>query len=261
MKLLKPLFFNKYKSKNTYSYPEALSKAFVKRGSTTLSLYFKEQAKAKMTIVLVHPMLEAASYYFIDYGHVDMYCRFGYNVVLFDFHGFGASTDDGSFDFKEDINAITTFCHQRFPHCPIGLHGVSFGGSQIILSAIDDEKQYAGLIVEQAVSSNLDYYKGKGNYLFHVLNAYNNFFPEKNAHNIYTDMVTRLQCSEVLYIYGDRDRKTPLWMGEKLYAATASPNKELVVFDVAHLKTIVDYPELYKQTIQKFWDRVLKRTQ
>lgn len=257
MNVLKPLFFGKYKPRNEYQYGAEWQDVSINRGEGKLSIKILEaNGESRGVIILSHPMKEMGKYFFIAYGHAQLYHSLGYHIVLFDFNGFGESTDTKNFNFTQDVLDTIEVTKQYFPNAHIGLHGVSFGASQIILAALDDESKVNGLLVESAVSSNIDYYRGRGSNLFHILNAYNAFFPSKNAHNLYYNVVTQIKSTPILYLYGEQDVITPLWMGEKLYENTPT-DKELVILQAHHLTLITDEPDLYRQTIQKFWNRCL----
>ena len=254
MDFLKPLFFKKYRPTTTYNYQESWENHSFSIGAKNFSIELatpKENAVG--TVVLAHPMKSLGKYYFIEYGHTNLYLSLGYNVVLFDFNGFGES-DDRGFDFPNDVVKAIEFAKKQFPNLPLFLHGVSFGASQIILGSLEVNENINGLVVESAVSSNLAYYKGRGSRLYHLLNLYNNVFPKKNEHNIYTKMVAKLNKTPLLFIYGTQDVITPLWMGEKLFKA-AKTKKQLEVFDTKHLTTITEEPEKYTSVIQTFLAR------
>ncbi len=252
MNFLKPLFFNKYKPKNTYSYSSEWVDISLEARHGLLSIACRYTTETpKGVIILAHPMIESGKYFFIDSGHASFYFELGYHVVLFDFNGFGQSTDRNNLDFKEDVLSVLSRVEVLFPDLPVAIHGVSFGGSQILLACIEDESRIDRMIVESAVSSNIDYYKGKGGYLFHILNAYNSFFPKRNAHNIYTDVVKQIRETPILYIYGEQDIKTPVWMGEALYKNTNS-EKQLAIFQSSHLHTISEEPKAYREAISNF---------
>ena len=251
MDFLKPLFFKKYRPRTTYNYEDKWEDHSIHITGKKLSVLIAHpNVETAGTVLLAHPMKHLGKQYFLEYGHAEAYLSCGYRVVLFDFNGFGESEDRG-FAFPNDVFEVVQLIHREFPQTKLFLHGVSFGASQIINGIVENERLVDGLIIESAVSSNLAYYKGRGSRLYYLLNLYNNMFPRKNEHNIYTKVIQKLNTTPVLLIYGKQDVITPLWMGEKLFAA-ATTEKRLEVFDTKHLTTISEAPEKYRQVIKEF---------
>lgn len=177
MNLLKPLFFNKYKPRTTYQYNDDWKDVSLDRKTGRFSIKTRKTTHdPKGVVILAHPMKEMGKFYFIEYGHADLYVDLGYHVVVFDFNGFGESQDTKNFEFKYDVIDVIRVTRKLYPSFNPFLHGVSFGASQIILGCLSNETLVSGLIVESSVSSNIDYYKGRGSNLFYILNAYNAFF-------------------------------------------------------------------------------------
>jgi predicted alpha/beta hydrolase len=69
--------------------------------------------KSKATIVLGHPMGKLAKTYFLKNGYTDLLRQNGYNTLIFDFNGFGESTN-GNFAYFEDIIAILITSFRKF---------------------------------------------------------------------------------------------------------------------------------------------------
>lgn len=255
MNFLKPLFFAKYRAEEAHSYDSSWVDLSTEREFGHFSILAKPAENARAVIVLAHPMIKSGKHFFKEYGHIAFYEKLGYHIVMFDFNGFGESEDNG-FLFPNDVSAAIDIAKQAFPGLPIGLHGISFGGSQIILTAIEREKELSGMIIESAVSSNLDYYKGRAKNLYHVLNLYNALFPKKNEHNLYYNQIQKIKDLPLLFVYGTEDVKTPLWMGESLFNNAKTANKHLEVFDTEHLTTLKESPERYKKTVREFWSSI-----
>lgn len=251
MHLLKPLFFRKYRPRQKFDYDARWQK--VNTNYCISVLKAETETIAKGVVILAHPMFHLGKYFFVEYGHAQMYLNHGYHVYIFDFNGFGES-DDRDFDFQQDLTSVIQTANEQYSSLPLALHGVSFGASQILPATLANEDIVDALIVESATSSNLEYYKGKGSKLYHLLNLYNVLFPEKNAQNLYYNLIGEIKNTPILFIYGSNDIKTPVWMGKKLYE-NAVTEKKFVEFDTKHLTTISEEPEAYRKEIFEFLEK------
>lgn len=253
MKFLKPLFFKKYQPDKVYTYTDEWLDCSIKYKNKQLSVLIQEanREEANGIVILVHPMKKSGKYFFIEGGHTDLYKLNGYTVVLFDFNGFGES-EDRDFKFDTDLNQVIQIIKNRYPSLPIFIHGVSMGGTQAILSTILYEDDIAGLIIESAASSNLDYYKHRGRMnLYNLIQWTEILFPKVNQKQIYYNQIQQLKTIPKLFIYGKNDKITPLWMGEKIYK-NALPPKQMKVFETKHLTTISEVPLSYENLIFEF---------
>jgi uncharacterized protein len=63
--------------------------------------------------------------------------RAGFNVLLFDYRGYGVEPDRGTLGYRElsDARAALQFLRERFPQAPLGVVGFSMGASIAIMLA------------------------------------------------------------------------------------------------------------------------------
>ena len=251
MGILKQLFFSKYKPDQEYKLSNAYIDKSIQLQGKNLSVVKREANQAKGVVLLAHPQKKEGKYFFEQLGHFDFYNQLGYHCYAFDFNGFGQS-EDRDLLFANDIAAVIDLIQKEHPDLPLILHGISFGGSQIIVGAIERKQAVSKLIIENAVSSNLEYYKWRKRWvLYGVLTSVNTVFPQQNAHNIYTNTIKQLPNIPKLFIYGKKDVITPTFMGKELYAACNS-EKTFVELNSEHLTSIKEFPDQYKSSIVQF---------
>jgi predicted alpha/beta-fold hydrolase len=124
-----------------------------KSGGVITDLFARSKTtEQKGTIVLGHPMGKEAKGYFIKNGYTDLLRENGFNVLVFDFNGFGESTH-GNFSYHEDIVAASVKAFELTPDLPIGYHGISLGGQWATIAFADASHKYSFAIVESAATT------------------------------------------------------------------------------------------------------------
>lgn len=107
------------------------------------------------TVVLLHPISRKAKYYFGEGSRIKFYLDNHFDVVLFDFNGFGES-DRIDFDYWRDAKAV--FDHVGAGGAPLMVHGVSFGCFHMT-KALDTLTAHSFVVLENLSRSFYDYWK------------------------------------------------------------------------------------------------------
>src|SRR5947209_674623 len=84
-------------------------------------------ASARGVVVLCHPLLRYGYHYFLRKGLAQWAAKAGFHAVLFNFQGIGRSAL-GGLCFADDVVGAFAWARSRFPHLPVHLLGLSFGG-------------------------------------------------------------------------------------------------------------------------------------
>ncbi len=108
------------------------------------------------TAILAHPMRRYAKYWFKEGQRIRIYHDLGYDVVLFDYNGFGESDRIDLF-FWRDAEALIRHMSDDTSNDHLILHGVSFGAYHM-LRALSALPIGSGVVVETANRSMLDYW-------------------------------------------------------------------------------------------------------
>jgi len=203
-------------------------------------------------VFLSHPYLADAKQFFLKNGHALMYLELGYDVVVFDYNGFGESkfTD---FNYPDDLRIVINHFRSLFPSTSFYGHGISFGASNLINYTINSEHQLLKIIIENCLDSNLTYYKKRNIKLYFLMKGLMKVFPFANRNHDYSKGVQQIKnISKVLFLYNTDDTLTTVEMGEKLQKNCAMPS-ELVIFGGKHLDAYTTEPKRYKELLSRFF--------
>jgi uncharacterized protein len=192
-----------------------------------------ENREQEGTIILLHGIGGCKESF---YSLASKYSEMGFNTVLIDLRGHGASGGKyctfGYYE-KNDVAGIARKIKQIFPDKPVGIYGCSLGGA-IALKTMEEEKSIDfGIIactfddVKNVVREYTARYVGfKCNWIadFALWRAESvagfeadDIRPYESAKNISKPM---------LIIHGDSDVNIPIALGKRNFEALASPHKE-----------------------------------
>lgn len=107
--------------------------------------------------VLAHPISRKGKYFFNEGRRIQHYLDRGYDILAFDYNGFGESPRIDCF-FWQDARAVLTYCNTHWPLDHLIFHGLSFGAFQAAraFSALPDQ---ASVVFENVNRTLLDYWK------------------------------------------------------------------------------------------------------
>lgn len=229
----------------------------------------KDPATAEGTAIVVHGY---GDNHFVFLYLVRMYRDdFNYNVLFPDlqYHGYseGNHIQMGWYD-RFDIEKWIPVAHDIFKNDFMVLHGVSMGGATVMMTSGDKLPSYVRAFVEDCGYASV------------VMQFNNNrkqsfaFIPPDVLQS--ASLVTKMkygwgfwQASSVkqlkkcdrpmLFIHGDADDFVPfdhLW---KNYEAKTKGYKEMwVAHGAVHANSFQKYPDVYKERVKEFLDRVKK---
>ena len=232
---------------------EGWFKHFIESKSKSICVIYKETNNpiVKGTIFLSHPYLADAKQFFLRNGHANMYLSAGYNVVIFDYNGFGESKFS-DFNYAEDLSIVVKHYREKLPKATFYGHGVSFGASNLINYTTYPSHQLDKIIIENCLDSNLTYYKKRNIKLYFMMKGIMTVFPFANKNHDYIKGVSKIvEDVKVLFLYNTEDTLTTVAMGEKLQKYCSKPSS-LVIFGGKHLEAYNTEPERYKTTVGTF---------
>lgn len=183
--------------------------------------------KPKGTIVCCHPMGTMAKGFFLKNGIADRFRIEGYNILLFDFNGFGESTD-GNFYLNKDILAAGLYAKEKDSSLPVGLYGISFGAAMALCAFSKINNPYKAAVLESPFTTLAEYWS-KFPIPSMVLKTGSTILPwkEREVRPIYH--AERIKnTTDILWIYSDTDTDTPLDMGRR-FMETCNINSQLMV--------------------------------
>ncbi|RCK76671.1 MAG: hypothetical protein IGBAC_1033 [Ignavibacteriae bacterium] len=200
---------------------------------------------------------------FIFYGY--HFFTKGYNVFLFDWRGFGESSDwkiDENklcyAEFIDDYDAAIDFVKKQPEVDPskIGVMGFSTGAylSFAIAAKRNDISAYAGRALMTSFND--------------LLKILKDIFPDRNfvAPENYPEKLLPINAAKkvkipVFLIVGENDNRTPVWMSERIFNLLQGPKELLIVPKAEHggIKgpEFISYPEFFEKVLV-FFDKYLK---
>lgn len=209
---------------------------------------------AKATIVLGHPMGKEAKAFFLKNGYTDLLRDNGFNTLIFDFNGFGESTN-GSFSYFEDVLAIAAKVPGITPGLPIGYHGVSLGAQWALIAFTDQSHPFKSAIIESASATTEEFWV-KYPAAYKMLKVLNFLLPRYAKKIRPVERIKEVKnLQSLLLIYSDTDEWTPVEMGERLKANSPVPTELWTVENAAHTGIMKSaHQEEYKQKILAYFN-------
>ena len=199
--------------------------------------------------------------------------RMGFNVLLFDFRGRGASESApmsmGLWEV-EDLAAALDWLSERLPAASVGLLGFSMGAVVALLggadprvraivadSAFPDQRA----VLAHAVQRDVDrWLRGRvsGDRLLPVMEWWHRRWGKPPFDAIAPERVLgRLAGTPLLFIHGTADRWIPLPHAERLVAAAPEPKDAWIVRGAAHCGAYFADRVAYSTRVAAFFDRHL----
>jgi uncharacterized protein len=185
----------------------------------------------------------------------------GFTVMMFDFRGCGRSggryTTIGRYE-PEDVVAAAGWLRRRLgPDVPIGVHGISMGGSAAIEAAA--RCPAIGAVVADSAFAHLT---GAVEHRFSTLRGMN-----LHAHRATMHIAERMVNGRVAHvrpiastgrtIHGGRDGIVPPHHADELYAAAGEPKQLWLLPDSTHAMARLDAPEEYVARVADFFAAAL----
>ncbi len=175
-----------------------------------------------------------------DIGIVRTWNKIGYNVMIFDYQGFGMSRGEPSeLNCYDDADAALAWLRSnRLLSKKFIIHGRSIGGAVAAKLAADNKCD--GLVIESSFTSIPDL--GKSRFPFIPQALYYNDFP--------TEKLLKAVNTNVLVMHSPEDKTIPFSMGQKLFEA-AKGEKSFFTLEGDHNDSATHNP-VYIRALQSF---------
>ncbi|PWV54494.1 alpha/beta hydrolase [Chitinophaga sp. S165] len=230
-----------------------------KSGGTIQGLFAAARTEtAKATIVLGHPMKKEAKGYFLKNGYTDLLRDNGFHTLIFDFNGFGESTN-GSFSYFEDIIAIGQEAKLIIPHLPVGYHGISLGAQWSIVAFADSKHPYEFAIVESAVTTPEEFWF-RYPFAYKMLKVLNCLMPRYARKIRVIDRIKDAKnLKSLLLIYSYADELVSVEMGERFKRNSPVPTELWTVESADHVLIMKSpHREAYKRKIISYFNKAVE---
>jgi len=222
-------------------------------GAKLAGLYGAAETERRGVVVCMHPLRRDAKGYFLSSGRADMLRRNGFDVLLFDFNGFGESSL-GDFNYARDVLAAAEYARGRADGLPVSALAVCFGAIWA-LGAATLAQPFASIALEAPLTSMHEYYARHplAAAFFKLLWR---LFPRSAANASPLESAGKLRGSPRLLIIGGLDDTTaPPQMSRRLYDACDLPNGARSVWYVegaAHARAYETAPREYEARVTSF---------
>jgi len=194
----------------------------------------------------------------------------GFTVMLFDFRGCGRSdgryTTIGHHEPRDLFAAVGWLRRRVGPDVPIGLYGISMGGS-VAIEVAAHSPEVAAVVADSAFS----HLSGAVEHRFSTLGTVDLLFHRATmviaerlcdgrvADVRPVDAVGRVAPRPLLLIHGGRDDIVPLSQFEELCAKAGEPVEHWLLPGTTHAMARLDAPEAYLERVAGFFERALRR--
>lgn len=225
--------------------------------------YYKQEIDAKTYAIILHGYKKTKEDVRLFAKH---YYERGFHVLTPDQRSHGESEGEyigmGYLD-KEDLKQWIDLIIAKEPDAKIVLHGLSMGGSAIMMASGDDLPDNVKVMVEDSgYSSVWDEIADKLQNLYGLPKfpmLYGASVVSKIKAGYYftdADAVEPLRRNDVpmLFIHGEMDDYNPFYMLDIVYEANASEKKKLVIPGARHVMGVHVDAETYWNTVDDFVD-------
>jgi alpha-beta hydrolase superfamily lysophospholipase len=205
-----------------------------------------------------------------DFRYAPIFYQGGYQVLMFDWRGMGASGGRTSMGYWEklDLKAAVAYARQRAPTARMGAMGTSLGAAVIFLAtgdipeieAVAGESSFATF--ENMVADGIHVLYGLPRWITRPqawlvarISAWIRRFPLREANPV--QAIHRICPRPVFVIHGRYDRHVPVAAGIALYEAAGEP-KTIWLTDTAHTSGLEKLGDEYGRRLLAFFDAHLK---
>lgn len=257
-KIIKQPFFGKFYS-GKFLEENLLGVWFTKRlksnSGSQIIIKYKYGYNSNKTIILAHPVNKKGKFYFTNELIAILNEELGFNIVMFDFNGFGESSF-GSFSFNEDIKAVIRFCKINFAYSELNYFGVSLG-AQMGLVAISQEIVCFKKVLFQSIAPSITEYYSYTNKLLLPLLLISKFFIPFYIRNISLERASKSlnNIDSILFVHSKKDTEVPYSMMMKIFSKISVKKKEILTLtESSHLKIKTELEQkIYFDTIRNFF--------
>ena len=213
-------------------------------------------------VLLAHPMGADAKGFFLKDGHARFLRDNGFNVLLFDFNGFGES-QEGNFSYMEDVLAAGRELRRLAPGLPAAVVGTSFGGAWALCALSRPGHGFSTAVIEGAFTTLKEFWR-RYPLANLVLTAISTLLPKLEQSLRPIAQIRSVQgLRRILFVYGESDRAAPVEMGERLFRACNLPQSDRFLWKIPqarHTQGFISASQACRQRYVDFLRKSLTRT-
>lgn len=180
--------------------------------------------KPRGAVVLAHPDKRLAKAWFEREGHVAWLHENGYDVLTFDFPGYGASRGPATY-YHEDVLAAFRFAREWSGMLPVHVWGVSMGA--FAAANASPHLDGCGALVLESPYPNFNSWYGDRKEA-RIMQAFDKWFP-RSSRAIQADKnVADAAARRILVALATEDEITPVHLSERVASAAPAERTTLV---------------------------------
>jgi fermentation-respiration switch protein FrsA (DUF1100 family) len=228
--------------------------------------FLKAKVPTTKTVILAHGY-SSQGIYMAPYAEF-YYEQYGYNVLMPDDRGHGDSEGNyigfGWIDRKDYMNWIDYIINRIGQDSQIVLHGVSMGGSAVLMTSGETLPENV-----KAIVSDCAYTSVKDELAYQLKKMYNlPPFPILGSASLLTKILAGYSFEEgsalkqvsksktpILFIHGTGDRFVPFYMVTELYEACSSEKELFTVLNAGHGAAYTTDPDKYIKKVGNFIEK------
>ncbi|HVM46257.1 MAG TPA: alpha/beta fold hydrolase [Candidatus Thermoplasmatota archaeon] len=202
-------------------------------GARISGTWFPAQ-RPRGAVVLAHPDKRYASHWFVKEGYVELLLSEGYDVLTFDFVGYGESRGPATY-YHEDVLAAARFAQHWAGGFPVHVLGVSMGA--FAAANASPKLDFVRSMVLESPYPSFNAWYGRGPALY-TMKLFDAMFP-RTSRSIQADRnLARAAPERILVAYSPRDDVTPPELSKQV--AAVNPRATLHEVDAPHLGFLQD---------------------
>ena len=209
------------------------------------------RAPAKGIVLLCHPFLKYGMDYFVKNNYHEWLNDAGYDVVAFNFKGFGTSSVSG-IAFSDDVQSAAQWIAERQPELPLHLLGVSFGAYHSVHGIARHEMRFASALFD-SVPMEISSFFSAGAFGAVMRWLSRSRWGHPTGTKPLDDSLPALSETPCQFLFGRNDKL--ISSSEISRLRVNCPNAGVVLYDdCGHLELRKTHPRRYISDITNFFD-------
>lgn len=210
-----------------------------------LSARWFPAGRSKGVVVLAHPDKRAAKHWFVKSGWVDFLHQHDYDVLTFDFTGYGASRGPATY-YHEDLLAAARLAQDWSGFLPVHVVGVSMGA--FAAANASPKLSFAKSLTLESPYPSFNAWYPRG-FQKSFMNGFDRAFPASSRAIQADRNIANAAPERILVALAEQDEVTRPELSEAIFHAAPAERSRLVRLKGKHFSAIDD--EAFREALLK----------